>query len=347
MLLNTFPTIDSLNEALDRKEINVQELTQSCLEAINQHKQMNAWLHIDKKASMAQAKHADLLRKQKQHHALTGVPIGHKDIFVTRQWPTTAGSKMLENYQSPFDATIVQRLAQVGTVNLGKLNCDEFAMGSDNKSSYFGPVQNPWDNSRIPGGSSGGSAAAIAAGLALIATGSDTGGSIRQPAAFCGISGIKPTYGTVSRYGMIAYASSHDQAGPMARYARDLLYALEAMGGFDPKDPTSLQYCHDTPNEGHRIRGQFEQFEGQFKQQGNTPLKGLRIGIIQEFLENTLHPEIHSSLADALATLEKLGATLVDISIPLIKKATAAYYVISPARSEEHTSELQSRGHLV
>src|SRR5690625_1262273 len=338
MLLNTFPTIDSLNEALDRKEINVQELTQSCLEAINQHKQMNAWLHIDKKASMAQAKHADLLRKQKQHHALTGVPIGHKDIFVTRQWPTTAGSKMLENYQSPFDATIVQRLAQVGTVNLGKLNCDEFAMGSDNKSSYFGPVQNPWDNSRIPGGSSGGSAAAIAAGLALIATGSDTGGSIRQPAAFCGISGIKPTYGTVSRYGMIAYGSSLDQAGPMARHARDLLYLLETMGGFDERDPTSLTHCGDQTNDGARIRSQFEHWHQQFQTQDDRPLKGLRIGIIKEFLENDLQPEVVKSLDEALQTLEKLGAERVEVSLPLIDMATAAYYVISPAEASSNLS---------
>jgi len=336
MFLDTFPTIDALQDAFANKKISAQELTQSCLAAIKEQAQLNAWLDLNEEASLAQAKQADQLRQQGQHGPLTGVPIGHKDVFVTRHWKTTAASKMLQNYQSPFDATIVKKLQQAGCITLGKLNNDEFAMGSDNLSSFFGAVRNPWDPTRAPGGSSGGSAAAVAAGLSLAATGSDTGGSIRQPAAFCGISGIKPTYGTVSRYGMIAYASSMEQAGPMARYARDLLYLLEAMCGFDEHDPTSLEYCAEQPNQGARIREQFEQLQTQFEQQGTTPLKGLRIGVIKEFLNDTLNADVARSLDEALRTLEQLGAERVEVSLPLIDKATAAYYVISPAEASSN-----------
>ena len=338
MFLNTFPTIESLNEAFDNKKINALELTQSCLSAIQTHQHLNAWVDIDSDASLAQAKHADALRANNTHGPLTGVPIGHKDVFVTRQWQTTAASKMLQNYQSPFDATIVERLQTAGTVTLGKLNCDEFAMGSDSQTSFFGPVLNPWDSDRTPGGSSGGSAAAVAAGLALAATGSDTGGSIRQPAAFCGISGIKPTYGTVSRYGMVAYGSSLDQAGPMARHARDLLYLLETMCGFDERDPTSLTHCNQQDNNGARVRNQFDDVQQQFQANGTQPLKGLRIGLIKEFLENDLEPEVAKSLEEALQTLEKLGAERVEVSLPLIDMATAAYYVISPAEASSNLS---------
>lgn len=332
----TFPTIDALNEAFDRKQISARELTQNCLDAIQNHKQLNAWLHLDEEASLAEAQRADELRAQGRHGPLTGVPIGHKDVFATRNWPTTAASKMLEHYRSPFDATIVQRLQAQGAVTLGKLNCDEFAMGSDNQSSYFGAALNPWDQSRSPGGSSGGSAAAVAAGLALAATGTDTGGSIRQPAAFCGISGLKPTYGTVSRYGMVAYASSLDQAGPMARHARDLLYMLEAMCGFDPHDPTSLQQCQGEDNNGQRIRTQFEALSQQFAEQGATPLQGMRIGVIKEFLESDLQPDVSKALEEALRTLQQLGAEQVELSLPLIDKATAAYYVISLAEASSN-----------
>lgn len=338
MLLKNFPTIEALNEAFTNKKINAVELTQSCLSAIKTNKQLNAWIDINADASLAQAKEADAQRAQNNHSPLTGIPIGHKDVFVTRQWRTTAASKMLQNYQSPFDATIVERLQAAGTVTLGKLNCDEFAMGSDSQTSFFGPVLNPWDPTRTPGGSSGGSAAAVAAGLVLAATGSDTGGSIRQPAAFCGISGIKPTYGTVSRYGMVAYASSLDQAGPMARYARDLVYLLEAMSGFDERDPTSLTHCGQDNNDGARIRKQFDALQEQFKVNGDQPLKGLRIGIIKEFLENDLEPEVAQSLQEALQTLEKLGAVQVEVSLPLIDMATAAYYVISPAEASSNLS---------
>ncbi|HLS16936.1 MAG TPA: Asp-tRNA(Asn)/Glu-tRNA(Gln) amidotransferase subunit GatA [Paenalcaligenes sp.] len=338
MLLNTFPTIESLNEAFDNKKISALELTQSCLAAIQTHQQLNAWVDINEDASLAQAKAADAQRANHTHTPLTGVPIGHKDVFVTRHWRTTAASKMLQNYQSPFDATVVERLQNAGSITLGKLNCDEFAMGSDSQTSVFGPTLNPWDLTRTPGGSSSGSAAAIAAGLALAATGSDTGGSIRQPAAFCGISGIKPTYGTVSRYGMVAYGSSLDQAGPMARHARDLLYLLETMGGFDERDPTSLTHCGDQTNDGARIRSQFEHWHQQFQTQDDRPLKGLRIGIIKEFLENDLQPEVVKSLDEALQTLEKLGAERVEVSLPLIDMATAAYYVISPAEASSNLS---------
>ncbi len=336
MLLNTFPTIDALNEAFDNKKINALELTQSCLSALKANQELNAHIDINVEASLAQAQAADAQRAHQKHGPLTGIPIGHKDVFVTRQWRTTAASKMLEHYRSPFDATIVERLQAAGTVTLAKLNCDEFAMGSDSQTSFFGPVRNPWNTAHTPGGSSGGSAAAVAAGLVLAATGSDTGGSIRQPAAFCGISGIKPTYGTVSRYGMIAYASSLDQAGPMARYARDLVYLLEAMSGFDERDPTSLPQCGTQPNEGARIRQQFETLQQHFQNHAEQPLKGLRIGIIKEFLEDDLQPEVAKSLQEALQTLEQLGAVRVDVSLPLIDMATAAYYVISPAEASSN-----------
>jgi len=212
----------------------------------------------DAALTLAQADAADALIAQGKAGPLTGIPIAHKDLFVTKDWQTTACSKMLEGYVSPFDATVVTKLQAAGAVSLGKLNCDEFAMGSRNESSVFGPVRNPWDHSMVPGGSSGGSAAAVAAGLVAGATATDTGGSIRQPAALCGVSGIKPTYGTISRFGIIAYGSSLDQAGPIARNARDLLDLLENMCGFDPQDATSLEFCDDQPNNGARIRQQFE-----------------------------------------------------------------------------------------
>jgi len=336
MLLNQFPTIQSLQAAFEAKKISAVELTQDCLATIEQQKNLNAWLSINADASLAQAKKADEQRTAGQHTPLTGVPIGHKDVLVTRHWPTTAGSKMLDHYQSPFDATVVEQLAQAGAVSLGKLNCDEFAMGSDNQSSYYGGVANPWDQNRTPGGSSGGSAAAVASGSILAATASDTGGSIRQPASFCGVSGIKPTYGVVSRYGLIAYASSLDQAGAIARSAQDLLALLGAMSGFDSKDPTSLEYCHEEANNGQRIQAQHDALQSQFAQQGNTPLKGLRIGLIKEFDWQALDPQIAQALEQALATLEQLGAQRVEVSIPLSDKASAAYYIISPAEASSN-----------
>src|SRR5690606_27151662 len=218
-----FASIYALRQALQSGDISATEVARSALDAVETRADLNAFLHVDADLTLAQAAKADAALKAGQAGPLTGIPIAHKDVFVTRDWRTTAGSRMLENYVSPFDATVVSRLADAGAVSLGKLNCDEFAMGSGNETSYFGPVRNPWDPSSVPGGSSGGSAAAVAAGLVMAATGTDTGGSIRQPAALCGISGIKPTYGTVSRLGIVAYGSSLDQAGPIARHARDLL----------------------------------------------------------------------------------------------------------------------------
>jgi aspartyl-tRNA(Asn)/glutamyl-tRNA(Gln) amidotransferase subunit A len=254
--------------------------------------------------------------------ALEGVPLGHKDIFVTQDFPTTAGSQMLAGYQSPFDATLVQRLAEAGMVTVGKLNCDEFAMGSGNENSAFGTVKNPWDGSRVPGGSSGGSAAAIAARLLPAATGTDTGGSIRQPASFCGITGIKPTYGRASRFGMIAFASSLDQGGPMARTAEDCALLLSAMCGPDPdRDSTSL----DVPAE-------------DFTKSLGASLDGLRIGIPQEFFGEGLAADVRAAVDAALAELTQLGATLVPISLPRTELSIPVYYIIAPAEASSNLS---------
>ena len=258
---------------------------------------------------------------------MRGVPIAHKDIFVTRDFPTTAGSRILENYRSPFDATLVARLGDApeegaGMVTLGKLNCDEFAMGSSNEHSAYGPVQNPWDRTRVPGGSSGGSAAAVAAGLTPAATGTDTGGSIRQPAAFCGITGIKPTYGRASRYGMIAFASSLDQGGPMARSAEDCAWLLSAMCAGDPdRDSTSL----DLPRE-------------DFAASLSQGVRGLRVGVPREFFAGGLAPDVRAAIDGALKTYQQLGATLVDISLPRTQLAIPVYYIIAPAEASSNLS---------
>src|SRR5690554_5192948 len=269
-----FPSIKALREALASGSLSATELARSSLDAIESHAELNAFVHVDAELTLAQARAADDALKSGKAPSLAGVPIAHKDVFVTRGWRTTAASRMLANYTSPFDATVVSRLAGAGAVSLGKLNCDEFAMGSGNETSYFGPVLNPWDHSRVPGGSSGGSAAAVAAGLVMAATGTDTGGSIRQPSAFCGLSGIKPTYGTVSRFGMIAYGSSLDQAGPIARHARDLLELLEPMVGFDPMDSTSLESCNGQTNQPGRIRADFNTATQALDAAGSRPLKG-------------------------------------------------------------------------
>ncbi|HMC47184.1 MAG TPA: amidase, partial [Caballeronia sp.] len=234
-------SLTELRAALDAKTLSAVELAQLFLQRIDAAKDLNAFISVDHELTLDQAKAADALIAKGEAGVLTGLPIAHKDVFVTRGWTSTAGSKMLANYASPFDATVVERLKNAGVVTLGKTNMDEFAMGSSNENSYFGPVKNPWDRKAVPGGSSGGSAAAVAARLAPAATGTDTGGSIRQPASFTGITGIKPTYGRVSRYGMIAFASSLDQGGPMARSAADCALLLNAIASFDPRDSTSLQ----------------------------------------------------------------------------------------------------------
>jgi aspartyl-tRNA(Asn)/glutamyl-tRNA(Gln) amidotransferase subunit A len=282
----------------------------------------NAFLDIDSEATLAQAQASDAKLASGTAGPLEGVPIAHKDAFVTKDFATTAGSKILQGYRSPFDATVVQRLRDAGMVTLGKLNCDEFAMGSSNENSAYGAVTNPWDTSRIPGGSSGGSAAAVAARLTPAATGTDTGGSIRQPASFCGVTGIKPTYGRASRYGMIAYASSLDQAGPMARSAEDCALLLSAMCGPDlDRDSTSL----DVPTEN-------------FSAKLGDSLQGLRIGIPKEFFGEGLATDVRTAIDAALKTLEAQGAKLVPITLPRTELAIPVYYIIAPAEASSNLS---------
>lgn len=336
-LFNEFPDLKTLGQALRTGKLSARELAQDALNRIAQNN-LNAFIHVDADLTLAQADAADTLLKNGNATILTGIPIAHKDVFVTQGWRTTAASRMLENYISPFDATVVTQLQQAGAVSLGKLNCDEFAMGSDSSTSYFGATQNPWDTNRTPGGSSSGSAAAVAAGLVMASTGSDTGGSIRQPAAHCGITGLKPTYGTVSRYGVIAYASSMDQAGPMARSAKDVLAMLQFMAGFDDNDPTSLQQCGTQSNTGARINDQFNQHHTQFDTQGPQPLKGLRIGVPKEYFTDSLDSQSAAALEDALKLYESLGASRVDISLPLTQQAVPAYYVITPAEASSNLS---------
>ncbi len=313
-------TIKELSTMLQAKQVSATELAKLFLSRIQQS-DLNAFLHVDEGLTLLQAQAADARLSKGEATALTGVPIAHKDIFVTRDWRSTAGSKMLENYVSPFDATVVEKAIAAGAVNLGKLNCDEFAMGSANENSYFGPVKNPWDKQAVPGGSSGGSAAAIAARLTPATTATDTGGSIRQPAAFCGVTGLKPTYGRVSRYGMIAYASSLDQGGPIAKTAEDCALLLNMMAGFDVRDSTSV-----------------ERAEENFTQNLNAPLQGVRIGVPKEYFGEGLASDVEQSVRSALAEYEKLGAVLVDISLPNTSLSIPAYYVIAPAEASSNLS---------
>lgn len=313
-------TLKELSALLQRRQISAVELAQHFLQRIGSS-DLNAFLHVDPALTLAQAAAADARLAQGNAPSLTGVPIAHKDIFVTRDWRSTAGSKMLENYVSPFDASVVERFQAAGMVMLGKLNCDEFAMGSSNQNSYFGPVKNPWDRRAIPGGSSGGSAAAVAARLAPAVTATDTGGSIRQPAALCGVTGIKPTYGRVSRFGMIAFASSLDQAGPIAKSAEDCALLLTAMAGFDARDSTSL-----------------ERADEDFSRDLQRDLRGLRIGVPREYFGDGLAPDVEQAVRAALAEYEKLGATLVDIALPNTALSIPVYYVIAPAEASSNLS---------
>jgi len=322
-----------LARALQQGQVSSVEVTQHLLTRLAAHSQLGAFLATDPELSLAQARAADARRAAGQAHVLTGVPIAHKDIFVTRALPSTAGSKMLAGYASPFDATVVARLGEgegAGMVMLGKLNCDEFAMGSDNENSAFGPVRNPWDLQRVPGGSSGGSAAAVAARLVPAATGTDTGGSIRQPASFCGVTGIKPTYGVCSRYGMVAFASSLDQAGPMARSAEDCALLLSAMAGFDPRDATSAE--RPAPDYHAQMLAPREGAAA------GKPLQGLRIGLPKEFFPQALAGDVERAVRAALAELEKLGATLVDVSLPRTELSIPVYYIIAPAEASSNLS---------
>jgi len=332
-----FEDIASLRAALAARKISARELAESALAAVHAS-ELNAFLHVDPALTLAEADRADQSLRDGSAGPLTGIPIAHKDAFVTRGWRSTAGSRMLADYTSPFDATVVERLAQVGAVSLGKLNCDEFAMGSGNENSAFGAVRNPWDLRAVPGGSSGGSAAAVAAGLAMATTGTDTGGSVRQPAALCGVSGIKPTYGTVSRFGIIAFGSSLDQAGPLARSSRDLLELLDPMSGFDERDATSLDACDGAPNASGRIRADFDRAQAAYDQYGSLPLKGIRIGVPDEFFGPGIAEDVAQAVEAALAVYESLGAERVRVSLPHTELAIPAYYVIAPAEASTNLS---------
>jgi aspartyl-tRNA(Asn)/glutamyl-tRNA(Gln) amidotransferase subunit A len=317
-------TIKQLSALLQAKQVSAAELARHFLGRMQQSS-LNAYCHVEEALTLRQAAAADQRIAKGEATALTGIPIAHKDIFVTRDWRSTAGSRMLANYTSPFDATVVEQFNAAGMVTLGKLNCDEFAMGSSNENSYFGPVKNPWDTAAIPGGSSGGSAAAVAAGLAPAATATDTGGSIRQPASHCGVTGIKPTYGRVSRFGMIAFASSLDQGGPIARSAEDCALLLSAMAGYDERDSTSL-----TPDQG----GGKEDFTRDL----NQSVKGLKIGVPREYFGPGLAPDVEAAVRGALKEYEKLGATLVEISLPKTELSIPVYYVIAPAEASSNLS---------
>ncbi len=317
-------TIKELSALLHTKQVSATELAQHYLDRIAASSH-NAFLDVNPELSLAQARAADARIAAGNAGPLTGIPIAHKDIFVTQGWRSTAASKMLGNYVSPFDATVVTKFADAGMVTLGKLNCDEFAMGSSNENSAFGAVKNPWDALAVPGGSSGGSAAAVAARLAPAATGTDTGGSIRQPAAFCGITGIKPTYGRVSRFGMIAFASSLDQGGPMARTAEDCALLLNEMVGFDERDSTSL-----TAEQGNARED--------FARDLNASLQGLRIGVPKEYFGEGLAGDVEQAVRAALDEFVKLGATLVEISLPKTALSIPVYYIIAPAEASSNLS---------
>jgi aspartyl-tRNA(Asn)/glutamyl-tRNA(Gln) amidotransferase subunit A len=325
-------SLTELRTALAAKECSAVELADLYLKRIAAHEHLNAFVHVDAQRTLEQAKAADARLASGNAGPLTGLPVAHKDVFVTQGWRSTAGSKMLEHYTSPFDATVVERLSRAGMVCVGKTNMDEFAMGSSNENSHFGPVHNPWDTAAVPGGSSGGSAAAVAARLAPAATGTDTGGSIRQPASFSGITGIKPTYGRVSRYGMIAFASSLDQGGPFARSAADCALLLNAMAGFDERDSTSLT----------RDDEDFTRYLGESWQPGagaaDKPLAGLRIGLPNEYFGAGLADDVRAAIDAALKTYEALGATLVDVSLPKTELSIPVYYVIAPAEASSNLS---------
>ena len=312
-------TIASLSRQLATKEISAVELARAYLMRIEAQRSLNAFLDVRPEVTLAQAAAADARIARGEATPLTGIPIAHKDIFVTKDFASTASSRILKGYCSPFDATVVENLSRAGMVTLGKSNCDEFAMGSSNENSAYGNVLNPWDRSAVPGGSSGGSAAAVAARIAPVATATDTGGSIREPAAFSGVTGTKPTYGRPSRWGMIAFASSLDTAGLMTLSAEDAALVFNAMLGFDPKDSTSI----DRPAE-------------DYTRSLGMSVKGLRIGVPKEFFGTGLQPDVEAAVRAALAEYEKLGARLVPISLPNAELGIPVYYVIAPAEASSN-----------
>ena len=328
--------LTELSSSLANGEVSSVELTSYFLSRIDHFADLNAYLDVNKDLSLEQAKKADERIKAGKAGPLTGIPLAHKDVFVTKGWKSTAGSMMLENYVSPFDATVVEKLGPegAGMVCLGKTNMDEFAMGSSNENSAFGYSFNPWNVDYVPGGSSGGSAVAVAAGLAPVATGTDTGGSIRQPSAFCGLTGLKPTYGKVSRFGMIAYASSFDQAGPMAKNAKDCALLLNAMAGHDLRDSTSLE------REAEDYTRAFDKVWGKqdAAMSSSKPLAGLRIGVPKEFFTEGLSAQVRSAVEKALAVYETLGATLVPVSLPKTELSIPVYYVLAPAEASSNLS---------
>jgi aspartyl-tRNA(Asn)/glutamyl-tRNA(Gln) amidotransferase subunit A len=314
-------SIKELAQGLRSGEFSSVELTQAFLSRIKQHKALNSFITVTEDLALQAAKQADQRIASGEAAPLTGIPIAQKDIFCTQGVKTSCGSKMLDNFIAPYNATVVEKLNAAGAVMLGKLNMDEFAMGSSNETSYYGAALNPWQTDCVPGGSSGGSAAAVAARLTVVATGTDTGGSIRQPAAFCGITGLKPTYGRVSRYGMIAYASSLDQGGPMARSAEDCAILLQAMAGFDDKDSTSVNL--PVPD---YLAGL------------GADLKGLTIGLPKEFFGDGLSNNVATVMDQAIQDYQKLGATVKEVSMPNLKLAIPAYYVIAPAECSANLS---------
>jgi aspartyl-tRNA(Asn)/glutamyl-tRNA(Gln) amidotransferase subunit A len=320
-------SLKTLSQMLASKKISSVELTQTFLSRIQQHNPIiNAYITIDEEKTLNQAKAADALLASGNAGQLTGIPIAQKDIFCAKGWKTTCGSKMLANFTAPYDAYVISQFDAAGAVNLGKTNMDEFAMGSSNETSYFGGVKNPWDFDRVPGGSSGGSAAAVAARLCAAATGTDTGGSIRQPASLCGFTGLKPTYGLVSRYGMIAFASSLDQAGPMAKSAEDCALMMNVMAGFDERDSTSLNH----PKEDYT--------RGLANMQGDQPLKGLRIGLPKEYFAEGLDANVAKVVQTAIDEYRKLGAETVEISLPNSQLSIPVYYVLAPAEASSNLS---------
>jgi aspartyl-tRNA(Asn)/glutamyl-tRNA(Gln) amidotransferase subunit A len=315
-------TVTELSAALAGKKISSVELTRLFLGRIQRlNGRLNAFITVDEDHSLAQALVADQRRARGAAGPLTGIPVAHKDIYCTKGIRTTCGSRMLANFTSPYDAHVIERFGDAGAVLLGKTNMDEFAMGSSNETSYFGAVRNPWDSSRVPGGSSGGSAAAVAARMAPAATGTDTGGSIRQPAALTGVSGLKPTYGLVSRYGMIAFASSLDQGGPMGKSAADLALLMNAMAGFDARDSTSLE----RPPE-------------DYGRELNLDLSGLRIGLPKEYFGEGLEPDVRARVTEAVRWFQGQGATALEITLPNTSLAVPVYYVLAPAEASSNLS---------
>ncbi len=315
-------SLKQLAAMLASKQISSVEMTREFLQRIAQHNpEINAFITLDQDKTLAQAVAADQRIVQGNATPLTGIPIAQKDIFCAKGWKTTCGSKMLANFTAPYDAGVIERFDAAGAVNLGKTNMDEFAMGSSNETSYFGGVRNPWDRTRVPGGSSGGSAAAVAARLCAAATGTDTGGSIRQPASLCGFSGLKPTYGLVSRYGMIAFASSLDQAGPMAKSCEDMALMMNVMTGFDERDSTSLQREKED-----------------YTSDLSRPLAGLKVGLPKEYFAEGLDASVGKVVDEAIAQYRKLGAEIVEISLPNTKLSIPVYYVLAPAEASSNLS---------